>query len=1026
MPEASEAATERAESPPRRHLTLLFTDLSQSTRLSGQLEAEVTAELLDDVRAVFERTVASYGGTVNQLQGDGFQAVFGHPVGTEEDGQHATEAALDIHEQVRTLQAKYAWTGISQLSVHSGVHAGFVLMRPGDEIAGRYRLYGQVPGTAKHLSDMAGADEILVSDETLGPMRHFFRTETKRLDAKHEHGRDLPVCHRVLARSGIRTRFEAHTRRGLMPFVGRHDELVALGNAVTQAASGTPRFVAISAAPGVGKTRLAEEFLRRATATGCQVLRGYCERELSAEPLQPFLQMLRPLLGVAAGLSPTEAVNAVEQRLSAIDPSLPACRDDLLSVFSLPTASNGQPFGSITALRRLFTGLARHGPLIVFIDDWQWADAATRQVLHALRNLPLMLLVATRPFQLGDAELTAADVIELATFTEEETASTIRLLHPTADPFVARDIQRYSGGNPLYIEELCHSASSPSGALFSPQRGSSWLESLISSRVARLPADQARLLRTAAVVGNVVPLQLLDRLTGCGREHPSLAALAAQDFVFPGDRSGTLRFKHGITRDVVYAGIGLDARQTMHREIAALVAQGIEPGREAETWEALAYHHAGAGDHEAAARHAKLAGDKAVATSSLDRAKVQYQAALDMLDRLPSTPERYDEWRSIMRLLGRVSVFDPSRRDLTVFHRAITLAQQHHDAPGLAFAQYWLAYIHYALGELRSAVTLCETALAQATALGLHDLAGQARAILGQALAAAADYPRALDLLNVASPAPRRADARPAPGVAFSLACKASVLGDMGQFDAAYACFDEALRSLPRSGHEVEGSVLCWRSGVELWQGRWGEALATARAAQQIGERVKSLYLFAMSRGLGAFAEWQQTQQAEPLARLREAVAWLEAHNKGLFLSLAYGWLAEASASEMRADDTRSATVKALRRARKRDWFGSAMALRAAASMAARQGDWHRAMRHIAAADAVAAVRASPHERASNTLCRARLALARNDLSLAHSLAARAIDSFLGLQMAWHADSAAQFQRSLHRGHHSPDLSTAG
>ena len=128
----------------------------------------------------------------------------------------------------------------------------------------------------------------------------------------------------------------------------------------------------------------------------------------------------------------------------------------------------------------------------------------------------------------------------------------------------------------------------------------------------------------------------------------------------------------------------------------------------------------------------------------------------------------------------------------------------------------------------------------------------------------------------------------------------------------------------------------------------------------------------------------------------------------------------------MRADDTRSATVKALRRARQRDWFGSAMALRAAASMATRQGDWHRAMRHLDAADTVAAVRTSPHERASNTLCRARLALARNDLGLARSLAARASDSFLGLHMAWHADSAAQFQHSLHRGLHSPGLPIAG
>ena len=283
----------------RRHMTVLFTDLSDSTRLSGLLEAEVFAALQDDVRRVFDEVVQRSGGTINQYQGDGLQALFGHPEAGEDDGLRATQAALEVHERVRALRARHAYREDVVLDVHSGIHAGLVLVREGTQgIAGRFELFGAAPGIAKHLSDVAERDEILVSEETLGPARYLFQTEARRLALK---GRDEPLAvHRILARTALRTRFEAQTRRGLVDFVGREAELAALDAALHAARGGRTRLMVVSAQAGVGKTRLAEEFLRRAAARGFALWRGYCEAELSAEPLQPFLQMLRARLGSAA------------------------------------------------------------------------------------------------------------------------------------------------------------------------------------------------------------------------------------------------------------------------------------------------------------------------------------------------------------------------------------------------------------------------------------------------------------------------------------------------------------------------------------------------------------------------------------------------------------------------------------------------------------------------------------------------------------------------------------------------------
>lgn len=1013
------------ESEPRRHLTVLFTDISDSTRLSKLFEAEIYAELQDDIRLAFRDVVAQRGGTINQFQGDGLQALFGNPQATEHDGRRAAEVALEMHERVRGLRLKYSVYGAPDLSVHSGIHSGLILTRQGDEMGARFELFGDTPGIAKHISDEADRDEILVSKETLGPASHFFQTSDRLVNVK---GSDKPLAtYRILARTSLRTRFEAHAQQGLVPFVGRFAELDWLERAFQRVGGSQPRFVVISAPAGVGKTRLAEEFLRRCATSNLSVSRGYCESDLSAEPLQPLLQMLRSLFQLPSGTAAAAAAQAIEVGLTEIDPRLLVHRDELLQAlfFNVDAVGGSEarrntPDQTVAALRNLFAALARNRPQILFFDDWQWADDATRQVVFAirdLRDLPILLLAATRPFELGDAQLTAADVVELGPLTDDEADTTIGKLLPSVDPFVVGEIRRYSGGNPLFIEELCHSAlrAGPRVGLDPVQAGSAWLQTLIESRVARLPREQGAVLSAAAVIGNVVPAWLLESVTGCDEHHSLVRGLADHDLIFPGESRGTLRFKHGITRDVVYGSVGMQRRRAMHQSIAKLIGERVEPGAEAEACEALAYHHAGAAEFAEAARHAEIAGDKAMAASSLDRARTQYRAALNMLDRLPPTTERYQIWRSIVRRLGMAIVFDPSRDDLEVFGLAVARAREQHDMAGAAYAEYWLAYVNYALGESRAAVEHCELALQAATSVGDERLIPQVRATLGQAFAAAGDYNGALELLNDASriKRDRPAGVRPSPSVAYSLACKASILGDRGRFAEAHVCFGEALDTLPGLGHEVEGSVLCWRSGVKLWQGRWEEAREDALAAHRIAERVKSLYLFGMSHGLGAYAEWRLKSEPRPLQDMADAVSWLESRDKNLFVSLLYGWLAEALAADLRLAEARGFAASALRRVRKRDWIGAAVASRAMARVAAGNDNWSAAERHLRMAEKVAQTRGSAHEDASNELCRAQIAHAQGSRDIASAYLARATGAFERMQMQWHVAQATRLRSML-------------
>jgi tetratricopeptide (TPR) repeat protein len=650
---------------------------------------------------------------------------------------------------------------------------------------------------------------------------------------------------------------------------------------------------------------------------------------------------------------------------------------------------------------------------VVFVDDWQWADDITKQVVEAICRLPsrqILVLIATRGFAAGEADMLSAEVLAMGPIDDREAAQIVERLLPAADPFVASQVQLYAGGNPLFIEELCHSAGFEyrNRGVQKQPGGAAWLNTLIESRVARLPADQADVVHCAAVIGNVVPAWLLHSLIGVGEHHPLIQRLTEQDLIFPGDHPGTLRFKHGITRDVVYGTVGLHERRALHRAVARAIVEQRPTGASEDAYEMLAYHYGAAGLSREAADFAELAGDKAIAASALDRAKEQYRAALAALEQLPASVERDAHWNAVAERLGLACVFDPSREDVGIFERAVALATNRREQGAIARAHYWLGYIYYALGESGPAIHHCEIALGAARLFGADPLVVQVSATLGQVRAAACDYDAALALLDDAIRVKRlyRSGSHPAVGLAYTLACKGSILGDRGQFGSAHLCFDEALDAVRGAGHEVEGSVLCWRACVRLWQGLWSQARDDAMEARRIAERVKSLYVFAMSYGLGAYAEWTLERDPGSLQRLADATSWLEQRDKGLFISLNYGWLAEGMASAGRCTEARAYAARAIVRARKKDRIGEAVAYRSLARLAldgrARRPPEHYLERALQAALA----RGSPRECALTRLSQAEVAAARGAYAAAVNLFGGSAAAFDALCMTWHAKHA--------------------
>ena len=397
------------------------------------------------------------------------------------------------------------------------------------------------------------------------------------------------------------------------------------------------------------------------------------------------------------------ARDVLDRRLAGLDRALLDHRDAFRHLLALqaegPPGGEGRattPAELIQALTALFSARAESRVQVLCIDDWQWADRATHDVARAISALatrPILLLAASRDLPDIDSVLGGAQVLELPPFSEAEAQDHICALLPQADPFIRRRIGQLSGGNGLNIEELCHAASS--GSLDSSlDHRSSWLEKVIETRFSQLPAEQVELARVASVIGHVVPADLLEELSGIGAGDALVAGLTRNDIICPGDNDGTLLFKHGITRDVIYNSIGLRARREMHLQTAEILRQRESDGDSVGRLESLAHHYCEAGESELTARYAELAGDRARAAFALDRACALYEAALAALDELEASPDNYRRWSAIAPRLAVSYVYDPSAEQLGMLNQALERAHAFGDIAGVSRAQYWLAYIN--------------------------------------------------------------------------------------------------------------------------------------------------------------------------------------------------------------------------------------------------------------------------------------------------------------------------------------------
>lgn len=984
----------------RRHVTLLFSDLCDYTRLNELLDPEDIDRLRRLIEVQASAVIGRHGGAISQYYGDGILAVFGLPTASEQDARGAVNAALELRALASSWASTVPLPKDFQLGVHIGVHCGLVFARRGDALHGRYQLTGDAVNTAARLCAAAERDQILVSETALRGIEPFYQTDSLcELTLK---GKRLSVpAYRIHAQSGIRTRFEASTYRGLTTLVGREHELSQLQRAIADAADGgVPRVLALTGSAGMGKTRVLDELARR-LPSDVHIYRGMCDSYGSVVPLQPMLGILRQMLdlGEASG---ERAHDLVQRRCLELGPKLVEHAALIAGVLDLESSDRAvQPALERRLIEALCALVPRMGARLVVlaIDDFQWVDDLTHRVLSGLlreQSSGLMVILAKRELGIDDGVLAAAQHIELSPLSLDDCARVIRALAPGAlDIGLAASMCQRTGGNPLFLEELCRSlaASRATEAYTGEERSvPTTVHGVIQARLLRLPARELACLRVAAVIGNEFSKPLLAEVAAESGIELVLDRLCEANIVRHVDGEGTYRFNHGITREVVYESVRLHDRRALHRTVAERLQHRAAEGGVQIQNEALAHHFVGSGDHALAAHHAELAGDRAAAASALDRARAQYGTALSELDALEQTPALSQRWLAVSLKWARASVYCQSPDQLKVLERAARLAQELGDVNARADVAHMSAWICYALGEQQAAIDHCQRGLALAEQIGDHKQVGQLTSNLGQSYAAAGQYALAMPLLERAvelkRSGVRQRESSVPVGFAYALSITAAIHADAGDFARAGTLEARALEAVSGRGHPIEASMLAICAMCELWRGDLRACIAMCQRAIEAAERVWGPYVFCISESMSAYSEYVLTRDPQQYERLCRAVDWLETRSMGLYLSMAYGCAAEASLLAGQPERARVAAERALGRAARCDPFGEAVAYRVFAKLkAAESGECdEQVATWLKWAESAARSRGTEREQLLTKLCHARILLDVGDHRAAQPL----------------------------------------
>lgn len=682
----------------RRQVTAMFCDIVGSTRLATDLDPEEMRRHLVSYWTIVESTAASHQGYIAQHLGDGALIYFGFPVARENDAERAILAGLDLLQEIAKTKAG----GKTRLQVRIGLATGTVVINQFKGAAGKIETLaiGHSVNFASRLQSLAVPGSLVTDAQTRALVEGLFSFDDMGLIDVDGFAEPVPLS-KVTGAMRLRSRFEARPRATTTIFRGRKAALDEM-NAHWQDSTGAQgRLVLVMGEPGIGKSRLVQEFMGGAAHAAATTIQLQCAAHSSSTPLFPVIECL----SIMAGTVPADPGGHPADRLRSLLAATGEAETLLLGLFQQgPAPASGNPHHrrnvTLHALVEVFASKCTAGPLLFVIEDLHLCDPTTLEFLGRLwtrgRSLPIMILGTARPefaHDFGGAGGTTT--LSLQRLDRGDTDDLVQELF-AGRPVAAqlRDLVAVrTDGVPLFVEELLKSLietgaialSGPTVRLADAFDGGAIprrLQSILTARLDRLRSAK-RVAQIAACIGRTFSCDLLASATGLppGKLRVHLHDIAASDLIAPlgADQPAAFSFRHALVRDAAYGSVLFSERQAIHGQIADALLQAPEPVRP----EILAHHLTGAQRLVPAIVGWCRAGETAKARSADAEAMLHLNRALKAVEQLPHGTERGEHELTV--LLALIASLRAARcfaaADVAALTaRAIVLADRARDA----------------------------------------------------------------------------------------------------------------------------------------------------------------------------------------------------------------------------------------------------------------------------------------------------------------------------------------------------------
>jgi class 3 adenylate cyclase/tetratricopeptide (TPR) repeat protein len=862
----------------RKHVTVLFADLKASMELLADRDPEEARKLLDPVLERMMRAVQRYEGTVNQVMGDGIMALFGAPVSHEDHAVRGCYAALKMQESVGEYAEQVLRTDGIAIQIRVGVNSGEVVVRSiGSGLHMDYTAIGQTTHLAARAEQLAAPGSIVLMAQTVRLAEGL--VDVKSLGSVPIKGLAYPV--EVFQLIGARTRTHLQAvASGLTRFVGRDTELATLGRALDKANAGHGQVVSVVAEPGIGKTRLLYEFIHLLDTQGWHILAASAVSYGKTTPYLPVIDLLKTLFRIEDRDDRREIRRKITTHVLGVDAALQSALPILLALLDVPVEDAERQVldppqsrqQTVDALNRLLLNLASIQPLCLVVENLHWIDSATQawldDVVERLASARLLLLVNYRPeYQHGWAEKAYYTRLRLEPLPPEQAAELYRALlgdAPSLEP-LGQSLVDHAEGNPFFLEEIARTLFEKKALVGEP--GSyrlaqpalsiqvpATVQAVLAARIDRLSLEDKHLLQAASVIGKRLPIALLSAVAETPPEairarlgHLQEAEFLYETSVFP---DSEYTFKHALTHEVAYGSLLRERRRHLHARIVDAI-EHLYADRLGEHAERLAHHAVRGEVWDRAVDYLRKAGTKAYARGALKESRERYQQGLDLLARLPATPENIRRGIDVrLDLHGPLVGLGELSQMIALHHEAEDLARQLQDRPRLGRVASRMSNFAWLNAGYPSAIGRAQEALQIAAGIDEPDLRSAAREVritathvLGLTYLALGQYRTCVDLLrtNVEGPDASLAHERigfTIPPYIFGCGLLAWGAAALGDFSAALTYGQQGIDAAEASGYvQAQAAAYLYQATALVAHGEFGAALPLCEGGIRLSER---------------------------------------------------------------------------------------------------------------------------------------------------------------------------------------------